>query len=195
MARAQTLDSFGWPGRDWRLMLADTIVVVKDREVDVLCEEVQLGRWLEAEQRRLGTVSPEEAPALSDIHALREAIRALFAAAAAGEDLPEHAASVVNRYSAGSAWYRQIDLSEPRTPRVTYGGVSNDRAAQVLAAVADAAIDLLTGPDRVRIRVCSAPSCGMYFVAGKHSQQWCSKACGNRARVARHYRRSRPTDA
>lgn len=39
------------------------------------------------------------------------------------------------------------------------------------------------------VRQCAAPSCVMYFVADRPRRQWCCAACGNRARVARHYQR------
>ena len=100
------------------------------------------------------------------------------------------AAQAVNRSSAASPSYRQIDLSSAERPRVVYESQTG-RAEQILGAIADAAIDLLTGPDRERIKVCPAPSCGMFYLAGKGDQQWCSASCGNRARVARHYLRSR----
>jgi predicted RNA-binding Zn ribbon-like protein len=191
MPQAQTLDSFGWPGRDWRLALADTIAVVRDEEVDLLPAEPDLARWLEAEQGWLGPVPPGDAPALAAVRELRGAIRSLLTATVAGTDLPEDEAAVVNRFSAGGAWYRRLDLSQPGGPRAVYEGVGGDRARQVLATIAGAAIDLLTGPDRQRIKLCRAPSCGMFFLAGKRGQQWCSVPCGNRARVARHYERSR----
>ena len=38
------------------------------------------------------------------------------------------------------------------------------------------------------VRACEAPSCVLYFVRTHPRQEWCSPSCGNRARVARHYR-------
>jgi predicted RNA-binding Zn ribbon-like protein len=61
----------------------------------------------------------------------------------------------------------------------------------VVAATAAAAITLLGGPDRERIRRCPARACGRFFLAERSSQRWCSAACGNRTRVARHHDRVR----
>ena len=189
--RAATLNSFGWSGRDPRLALADTLVKVREDEyVDLLDDPSQLVKWLAAEQGWLGVVAPEDAPALVDVNCLRSAIRTLLFATTAAEPLPNHAASVVNRFSAASPRYRQIDLAVPEQPRATVSQAGDTRALQVLAAIADAAIDLLTCPDRARVRICSAPSCGMFFLAVKPGQRWCSGSCGNRARVARHYERT-----
>jgi predicted RNA-binding Zn ribbon-like protein len=63
----------------------------------------------------------------------------------------------------------------------------------VVAAMAAAAIALLGGPDRERIRRCPARACGRFFLAERSSQRWCSGACGNRTRVARHHDRVRAT--
>ncbi|WP_351234979.1 CGNR zinc finger domain-containing protein, partial [Streptomyces sp. NPDC002133] len=59
------------------------------------------------------------------------------------------------------------------------------------AALARAAIALLTGPDRARLRACHAPRCVRYFLKEHPRQEWCKPSCGNRARVARHHERHR----
>ena len=54
-------------------------------------------------------------------------------------------------------------------------------------------IELLTGSGRARLRRCEGPGCVLYFVAANPRRRWCSpRLCGNRVRVARHYRRYRP---
>ncbi len=64
----------------------------------------------------------------------------------------------------------------------------DDLAGPLAAAMAD----LLTSPDRTRVKRC--PGCAMYFVdeSRNRTRTWCSmKSCGNRAKVAAHYQRSR----
>jgi len=58
-----------------------------------------------------------------------------------------------------------------------------------LSSIAHQSIDLLVGEDRVNLRACYAPGCVLYFVKDHPRREWCSHACGNRARAARHYRR------
>jgi predicted RNA-binding Zn ribbon-like protein len=89
-------------------------------------------------------------------------------------------------------WYRRLDVSDPVTPRMAYASETEAQGERVLAAIADSAIEILAGPDRARLRICKAPSCGMFFLEGRAGQQWCTVSCGNRARVARHYKRSKP---
>ena len=60
-----------------------------------------------------------------------------------------------------------------------------------LAALAADAIDLLTGPHRADLRACGAPGCVLMFLKDHPRREWCSNACGNRARQARHYARAR----
>jgi predicted RNA-binding Zn ribbon-like protein len=66
---------------------------------------------------------------------------------------------------------------------------SGRSARATLAAVATEAIDLLTGPDAQLLRACHAPGCVIYFVKDHSRREWCSTACGNRVRAARHYSR------
>ena len=64
-------------------------------------------------------------------------------------------------------------------------------ATTALAKVATDAVHLLTGPDAPQLRACHAPGCVLYFVKTHPRREWCSEACGNRARAARHYQRIR----
>jgi predicted RNA-binding Zn ribbon-like protein len=44
---------------------------------------------------------------------------------------------------------------------------------------------------RPELRACLAPGCVLYFVKDHPRRSWCSTACGNRERAARHYARRR----
>ncbi len=85
----------------------------------------------------------------------------------------------------------------PRSPAVAADGQATvdyhgaSRADVVIAALAADAIELLTGPHRDDLRACQAPGCVLMFLKRHPRREWCSNACGNRARQARHYRRSR----
>ncbi len=60
-----------------------------------------------------------------------------------------------------------------------------------LAQVAGQAIGLLGGADAGALRACYAPGCVLYFAKSHPRREWCSVACGNRVRAARHYQRAR----
>ncbi|WP_406632129.1 CGNR zinc finger domain-containing protein [Amycolatopsis sp. WGS_07] len=72
---------------------------------------------------------------------------------------------------------------------------SRDASAVVtgLARVARESIALLGGPDAAKLRACYAPGCVLYFMKTHPRREWCSVACGNRARAARHYEKVRST--
>jgi predicted RNA-binding Zn ribbon-like protein len=87
------------------------------------------------------------------------------------------------------------DLPAPRLT-ITRGDLAHDSAAgssptAALAQVATMAIDLLGGPSSAELRACHAPGCVLYFVRTHPRRAWCSDACGNRARAARHYQKVR----
>jgi predicted RNA-binding Zn ribbon-like protein len=65
------------------------------------------------------------------------------------------------------------------------------RADLLIAALAADAIELLTGPRRGDLRACRAPGCVLLFLKDHPRREWCSNTCGNRARQARHYHRTR----
>jgi predicted RNA-binding Zn ribbon-like protein len=61
-----------------------------------------------------------------------------------------------------------------------------------LAFIAAQAAEFLSDPSKVsRLRRCANPACSMIFIAVNPRRSWCAPGiCGNRARVARHYRRA-----
>ena len=74
------------------------------------------------------------------------------------------------------------------------GAVDDDVPLGLLEPVARAALELVTQGDRARLRQCDADDCGLWFydTSRNGSRRWCSMArCGNRAKVAAHYRRHR----
>jgi predicted RNA-binding Zn ribbon-like protein len=172
------------------LHLTDTLVVVRPGEVaDLLTSPGDLRRWLEQEEPRLGPVSPEVGLRLADFRALREAIRSLLTAVVQGRPVPAEAVEAVNAASAAVPMHRSLDVADPLAPSAVEVGGGGSRTAEVLAAVARSAIEIVGTSERGRLRGCGAPRCGRFFLATREDRRWCSDACGNRARVARHHAR------
>ncbi|QFG23611.1 ABATE domain-containing protein [Actinomadura sp. WMMB 499] len=68
-------------------------------------------------------------------------------------------------------------------------------AEALAAALAEAAAELLADPAVTKVRQCEADGCVLLFLPAHPRRRWCSAArCGNRARVARHYRKHRGID-
>jgi predicted RNA-binding Zn ribbon-like protein len=103
---------------------------------------------------------------------------------AGGED----ALGVVNARAAEAPTWPSLTWSRDRVPRrEIHTDVPPGTA--LVAGFAALAIELFDGDARAQLRACLAPGCVLYFVKDHPRREWCSSACGNRARVARHYRR------
>ncbi len=146
-----------------------------------------LAAWLET-RRDLGVATAEVALRVADFRSLREAIRGVLRAVDAGEPMPPDAVRALNEATRAVPTHLRLDDSDPRAPRTVPTVVGGSRTTEILAAIARSAIALVGGPDRDRLRRC--PRCGRYFLAGRAGQRWCTPACGNRARVARHRARA-----
>ncbi|MEV1001536.1 CGNR zinc finger domain-containing protein [Nonomuraea sp. NPDC050202] len=141
----------------------------------------------------------------SELVELRRAVRALFAQAVspappsradAGRLMPaEQALARLNAAAAREAIVPQLDWPAGGTPRAGVLSAERDANVRLVAALARAAIDFLSGPQRERLRACNAPRCVRYFVQSHGRQEWCKPSCGNRARAARHYQRHSATAA
>ena len=123
---------------------------------------------------------------------LRAAVRGMAERLAAGRAVPRATLDAINEVLRTRAGYFEVaprkdgyekrfrpDFSEP---------------AQVLVPVAESVADLLGGDNLQLIRKCQNPRCILYFydATKNHARRWCSmSACGNRAKVAAHYKRAR----
>ena len=189
------------PG-DSRLALDLALTVRHDGHggiADDLTDPAGLTTWVRAHADDL-PLTPgyaADATGLTAVRDLRAAVRALFAhAVRPGAPSPADAARLLpvpealDRVNAAAArlptvpvlhWTDGADPGAHRRP-VPDGG-------DLTAALAQAAIAFLTGPDRQRLRACHAPRCVRYFLKDHPRQEWCKPSCGNRARVARHHER------
>ncbi len=183
---------FRWLGEPLAVDLANTVMVVREgEEVDLLAGRDDLRRWLAAERERLGDCAFALAH-LGEIRTLRDAIRDALTATARGQTPRRDALEHINAASAEAPIAPQLGVAHCGELRVDERSESSDPLARLLASLGRSAIAILTGPERERLHVCEAPSCGMLFLG---QRRWCCAACGNRARAARHYRRTRDRTA
>jgi predicted RNA-binding Zn ribbon-like protein len=177
-----------WLGLEAALDVANTVAVSNGIEHDLLEPEGEFERWAAAAARS-PALAPEESDAIPAARRrlleLREPIRQVLAATAAGDPPPPAAVAELNRVSRESPSWLELGAD----------GDVHERAhcspADRLAAVyARSAIEI-AADGAARLRVCGAPSCGMFYRPTRERQRWCSTQCGTRARVARHYRTRR----
>lgn len=192
--------------------LMNTVWADRDGVHDSLLGPDGLARWLGAVGPRLPAgPAPEDAPdpepaLVGQFRQLRDALRRL-AAVATGDPRPyaasptaepatavDAAVEAVNRACAFAPVWSQLSWPDGGAPART-GRCAHSRGAAALSAIAEEAVLLFAGPDRAELRACRAPGCVLYFVRAHPRREWCSAACGNRARVARHYQRHHPGSA
>ena len=171
----------------------DWIATLGDRHgspIERIAGTADLARWLDEVAEAPVTVEPSGLD-LADARRLRDAIAGLLDALHAGTPQEARDISTVNTFAA----------IPPRTVRLSGSGTALERGgvatpASTFGAIARDAIDLVTGDDLARVRLCAAEDCSVYFV--DHSRpgkrRWCSMSrCGNTAKKkrfnARHGRR------
>jgi predicted RNA-binding Zn ribbon-like protein len=201
--------------------LMNTVWADREGVYDALLDAGDLARWLRAVESRFSPrleVDPAGQPPVSAsvsasasvsgqqpverFRELRGALRRLAREATddtrptALSPVPDLSTAVatVNRACASAPTWSQLTWTEDEPPARTDGS-SYRPEARALSRIAEEAVALFTGPDVAELRACRAPGCVRYFVRAHPRREWCSAGCGNRARVARHYRRHHPSGA
>jgi predicted RNA-binding Zn ribbon-like protein len=182
--------------------LMNTIWADRFGVYDALTTPANLRAWLAA----AWPDDPAPAPDLGDLdqfRALRDGVRRVAAllthdvrptAASATSDINQAVADV-NHAAAQAPTWPQLAYHDGQLQRATAGHATATQHA--LTKIAQHSINLFVGDDRIKLRACNAPGCVLYFVKDHPRREWCSTACGNRARAARHYQRhhKNPADA
>jgi predicted RNA-binding Zn ribbon-like protein len=141
----------------------------------------ELTAWLAAHELGTGLV------VVAEFVALRDAVCGIFRAVADGTPVSPPDLDAVNRAAAAVPYWPVLSLSGNGFEVHERTGCAAVPASR--AALARDAMSLLAGPLRTELRACRAPGCVLFFVKDHPRREWCSATCGNRARVARHYRR------
>ncbi|MGO4257681.1 CGNR zinc finger domain-containing protein [Marmoricola sp. RAF53] len=190
--------------------LMNTIWADREGVHDALATPADAAGWITAVADRPEVGAPELAQWLAgqrgadlasvhrNLRQLRDAARAL---AARRTDDPRDevthpigtaaAVEIVNALASSAPTWPLLHWSDGGVPEISRAS----EASPGLVLVADLArstIALLAGGAGSELRACRAPGCVLYFVRQHPRRAWCSDACGNRARQARHYQRNRP---
>ncbi|WP_431780933.1 CGNR zinc finger domain-containing protein [Streptomyces chumphonensis] len=164
--------------------------------VDLLATPQQLSAWLHLERDRLRGELRDTEPTRADlvpVHAVRGHVEAVVRALLDGAEPPGAALRGLTAAQRAAPPVRELGWDGSAvTARTRRSGPLGVRLA---ALFAEAAAGLLSDPAIGRLKECEADGCVMVFVPSHPRRRWCSPArCGNRARVARHYRRHHPAD-
>jgi predicted RNA-binding Zn ribbon-like protein len=172
---------------------------------DALEDDAGSATWLRAVAGRIGAeagTGPGQLnddtvhPAAGALRDLRDALRRL-AAEATGDPRPPATAPELTRPDA-VVTLNTLATARPELVWPAGGPPSGAYRAPGTAAdlavalIAHQGVELFSGTGRDLLRPCLAPNCPLFFVKDHARREWCSPACGNRARVARHYQRHHP---
>jgi len=137
-------------------------------------------------------IRSDPAPAdLAELARLQSTADHLLRTAVTGEAADAGAIDHLNACSAAAAVAPQLNWPVNGRPRM-WLSTSGDSGAHVLGVIARSVIELLAG-ERARLRVCEAHGCRRVYLSASARRRWCSDACGNRVRVARHAARRQLT--
>ncbi len=183
------MTSWDWLGDALAIDAANTVKRHHGTYVDLLATPADLCRWGEHERDRLPHELPQsiDEADLDRFLEIRDSVLALLRARARDQPLPPASIAAVNDVATAQPVVRLLSsAARSGEPRLLD---RRDPVSDAIAAIAAAAIELLTGSARDDISLCDAPSCGQLFLRDRPNQQWCGPGCGNRARAARHYQR------
>jgi predicted RNA-binding Zn ribbon-like protein len=184
------------------LDFVNTEIVVEGKFLDLLSD---FRRWM-AWHSAVGGQEMSEAKALAgewggkseSIHALARAVsfrselRKMAGCVASHKRVPESAVGAINELLRLGPAYGQLIPVGRGFVRQAHRDVREP--VDLLVPVAEDAADLLCEGDQGRVRKCGSPACVLFFydTSKSRTRRWCSMdLCGNRAKVAAHYRRKR----
>ena len=167
----------------------NTEIVVRGELRDLLQRDANLVHW--AQQAGFNMRNRMNPGDLSAARELRTALKAVFTARIDGQSAGKKALAVINRHLAHHCTQEVL--------RTTGDGVGFELApsgaalsvSALLASLAYEGAWLLASPQAEQLRHCGNPDCILIFVdtSRSHRRRWCSMdTCGNRAKVAKHYR-------
>jgi predicted RNA-binding Zn ribbon-like protein len=193
---------FLFVGNQLCLDFINTQFVVNGRPVDLLTTFSDLVTWLvqihlltgeegKKIERQWGRKA-EGTQTLEQARAFRVTLREMVERIAAGRPVPQAAIKAINEMLRYRIGYPQLTRRSGKFER-EFQAESQD-ANQLLGLLAEAATNLLCTCDFSLIKKCQSPLCVLFFydTTKNHARHWCSMTiCGNRSKVAAHYRRHR----
>ena len=157
--------------------------LVQARVLDVTAAAELVGRW--GGQR-------DGVRLFEQVKRFRAVLRAAAERIAEGRTVPPSTVGAINELLRRRIGYTQLVRGRSGFERSFHS--ESDGADRLLVSLAEAASDLLCEADFSLIKRCRNAACILYFydTTKNHARRWCSMGlCGNRMKVAAHYRRTR----
>jgi predicted RNA-binding Zn ribbon-like protein len=193
---------FLFVGNQLVLDFINTQIVLNGRPIDLLATFSDLVAWLVhvhlltgEEAKKIEGQWGRQAEGIQTVEqarAFRVTLREMVEQIAAGRPVPPAAIEAINEMLRYRIGYPQLTR---RSGKFEQGyQVEFQEANQLLGLLAEAASNLLCTCDFSLIKKCQIPLCVLFFydTSKNHARHWCSMTiCGNRSKVAAHYRRHR----
>lgn len=180
---------FVFIGNNPAVEFTNTEIVGRGELRDLLQRDADLVHWAQEAGFNIGCrLNPGD---LSAARELRAALKAVFQATIDGQTAGKKALAAINRHLAHHCTQEVL--------RTTGDGVGFELApsgvalsvSALLASLAHEGARLLASPQAEHLKHCSNPDCVLIFLdtSRSHKRRWCSMdTCGNRTKVAKHYR-------
>lgn len=182
-----------YPTQPRAVRLMNTIWADRTSVHDSLESKAHLRAW--AGEAGLGHHEDLGEHDLGRAQALRDALRRL-AADVTGDSRPHSVPEGIGAEAALAVLNEFVSHCAPVLRHGPQGGyvrewlTDGSGLQRELNLVALEGSELLTRQPPQELKACGGPGCVLYFVRDHPRREWCSAGCGNRARVARHYRRN-----
>jgi predicted RNA-binding Zn ribbon-like protein len=204
MRKGQGKKAFIFLGNQTSLDFINTLIARNGQPVDLIETFSDFVTWLvqarlidaeEAKKAERQWVNQAEGRRTLD-HArdFRATLHEMVERIAAGKTVPQAAIEAINGWLRHRVGYPQLTRRSGKFERTFQSG--SQEANQLLGLLAESASDLLTHCDRALIKKCQNRECVLFFydTTKNHARHWCSMSiCGNRMKVAKHYRLKRRT--
>lgn len=154
----------------------------------------RVDKWRRVEAARL-PADAMDLPDIGQLAELRDALGGLFTVSLDGTSPPPASLLVVNAASRAGAGHLELEWTvrgvRARTrPSRPWAHAGSRRHAPSRSRPIGYSVGCRPRP--ARLRRCEGSGCTLLFVATNLQRRWCAPyLCGNRTRVARHYRRTR----
>lgn len=180
-------------GEPLAIEFVNTVHAQRGRTLDALTGRGQLARWFLDHREQLATRMPEgnlhqiDERDLNYARSLRDAVRALVAARVHERAPDPFDLTELNRACGLASRWPTLHWEPGSSPSVRVFQTGTP-VVHAFVEIAYSAVDLLTNFGD-KLRACQGPGCVLFFYGAHPRREWCSAACGNRARVARHHER------
>lgn len=193
--------NFYFVGNYLCLDFINTEAVSDGRPVNLLTDFDDFITWL-IEAKIIETSKAEEVvkswgkkdteKTLARVLEFRASLRRMAEKIVNGKPIPTSTINFINDLLNNQVSYAELIRTKGKFEKRIHA--SFNEPEHLLLPIAESACDLLCFSDFSLIKKCENDACVLYFydTTKNHSRRWCSmSACGNRMKVAAHYRRLR----